>query len=209
MTRLALAAVAGAAAVLLGGCSTSSPPPGPTATTTSGVTSTGAVPGPARSGTPSATATDPALRPVGTATALPRTGAHRVTPDEIRAVFEAQPWLGGVVERGERMFCGVDLLGQSPDLVQVYVWLDCFGYVAADPGTPVGGVKGPYRLDLGTGAVLSPEGGIGYDDDVATVFPAGLVDRIVHERVHVDQDGDVLAARARRAFSAATSSPAG
>ncbi|HEY3926175.1 MAG TPA: hypothetical protein VGL75_16555 [Acidothermaceae bacterium] len=88
---------------------------------------------------------------------------------------------------GGRVYCSVDILGQSSDGRDVYVWTLCEEFYGTksnvEPGT---GVSVPVLLQVngsGPHTVVTtwrvPGDGAAYAHDIATMFPASVAERIV------------------------------
>jgi hypothetical protein len=89
---------------------------------------------------------------------------------------------------GGRVYCAVDLLGQSSDGRDVYVWTLCQEFYGTTSTVELGtGVSAPVLLHVtGSGPHIvvtswrMPGDGEGYAHDVATMFPASVARGVMH-----------------------------
>jgi hypothetical protein len=89
---------------------------------------------------------------------------------------------------GGRVYCAVDLLGQSSDGGDVYVWALCEEFYGTKSNVEQGtGVSAPVLLHVnGSGPHIvvtswqMPGDGAAYAHDIATMFPASVARRVMH-----------------------------
>jgi hypothetical protein len=89
---------------------------------------------------------------------------------------------------GGRVYCAVDLLGQSSDGRDVYVWTLCEEFYGTKSNVEQGtGVSAPVLLRVtGSGPHLvitswrMSGDGAAYAHDIATMFPASVARRVMH-----------------------------
>ena len=140
----------------------------------------------------------------------PRTAG--MTADQVRAFLETDP-AGraalALADPGVRPFCGVDVLGGSPDGRWTYAWVLCSTFTVVDGRVEEGaGVSAPVRLDAVTRTATLPQDGAGYAPSIRAMFPADLVERALEHDVAVDRTGAQLRTAAERFYATATT-PAG
>jgi hypothetical protein len=125
-------------------------------------------------------------------TPAPPSGDLTTEAGVLQHFFESdRDWLSrglGGPNFGGRVYCAVDLLGQSPDGCDVYVWTLCQEFYGTKSTVELGtGVSAPVLLHVngsGPHMVLTswrmPGDGAVYARDIATMFPASVARRVTH-----------------------------
>jgi len=127
-----------------------------------------------------------------------------VTVADVRAIVERTAEIGF----GGRAYCGLDLLGRSPDGRYAYVWAYCREFYRQGGQIAEGsGSSQPARVDVVRGTVDLTDDGSAFEPSVRRLFPAALVNQIVHQDVHVDQSESRLRARAEQDLRGLPASP--
>jgi hypothetical protein len=119
--------------------------------------------------------------------------------DAVRELLEQDPaarmTLAGAVD--DPLYCGVDVLGGSPDGRYAYVWADCETFTVVDGrAEPRSGTAAPVRVDTVERSIELPGDGAAYSAGVRRLFPPGLVDQVLEQDVTVDRTQAELVRRA-------------
>lgn len=150
---------------------------------------------------------------------------HRARDDALRRYFMSDDdWLRrgvGGPSFGGRVYCGLSVLGSSPDQSRLYLWVHCQEYYAAE-GAEVGEARGPAvgGVAEGTGvsapvlAVVSgrgavtvvqtwrmPADGAAYAPTLRAMFPEELLEEALAGDSEVVPAPEELRARAVRALA--------
>lgn len=155
-------------------------------------------------------------KPASGAIALPTPAGTR--PEIIRAFLETDPRAregnGVVAVFGGRIYCGINIVGESADRTEAYVWAVCLEFYGPAESVKLGsGVSMPMKLTFsgladtaGITSLATPPHSAD-DADLLKMFPEEIIEplRIAGHVEIVDQTRDQLLARARA--DAARSAP--
>lgn len=155
-------------------------------------------------------------KPASGAIAVPPPVGTR--PEIIRAFLETDPRAregnGVVAVFGGRIYCGINIVGESADRTEAYVWVVCLEFYGPAESVKLGsGVSMPMKLTFsgladtaGITAHATPPNGAD-DADLRKLFPPDIIEhiRIQSGSPDVDQTQEQLLDRARA--DAARSAP--